>query len=445
MVARAEVLPRQTLSVRDAVALAVGIVIGVGIFRAPSAVATEVEDPGLFLGLWMLGGGLSLIGALCYAELATAFPNVGGEYHYLRRAFGDGTALLFGWSRAMVIQTGSIASLAYVLGDYMSAVVSLGPHSSAFYAGLSVLALTWINAEGVRPGMGIQNLLALAKLGSLVAIGVAGMALLGRGGDGGADGVPVSGSLGLALVFVLYTYGGWNEVAYISAEVRDRPRGLVKALVGSIGILTAMYCFVNGAYLWGLGLEGIRSSEVVAASLLEQTGVSWGRLGISVLIVIAALGAINGTIITGARTLYAMGRDFPLFASLGQWEAGRETPRRALWVQMGVVLALIGFGAWKRHGFETMVGYTAPVFWFFFLLTGVSLLVLRWREPQVLRPFRVPLYPILPLVFCLTCLYMLYASVAFAGAGAIVGLLVLLAGVPLVLVTRRRDQEAGGV
>ena len=206
-----------------------------------------------------------------------------------------------------------------------------------------------------------------------------------------------------------------------------------------------MYCFVNGAYLWGLGLAGIRSSEVVAASLLEQTGVSWGRLGISVLIIIAALGAINGTIITGARTLYAMGRDFPLFASLGQWEAGRETPRRALWVQMGVVLALIGFGAWKRHGFETMVGYTAPVFWFFFLLTGVSLLVLRWREPQVWRPFQVPLYPILPLVFCLTCLYMLYASVAFAGAGALVGLLVLLAGVPLVLVTRRRDQEAGGV
>jgi amino acid transporter len=390
----------------------------------------------------MLGGGLSLIGALCYAELATAFPNVGGEYHYLRRAFGDGTALLFGWSRAMVIQTGSIASLAYVLGDYMSAVVSLGPHSSAFYAGLSVLALTWINAEGVRPGMGIQNLLALAKLGSLVAIGVAGMALLGRGGDGGADGVPVSGSLGLALVFVLYTYGGWNEVAYISAEVRDRPRGLVKALVGSIGILTAMYCFVNGAYLWGLGLEGIRSSEVVAASLLEQTGVSWGRLGISVLIVIAALGAINGTIITGARTLYAMGRDFPLFASLGQWEAGRETPRRALWVQMGVVLALIGFGAWKRHGFEAMVAYTSPVFWFFFLLTGLTLFIFRATDPQTPRPFLTPFYPLPPLIFCAVGVYMLHSSLAYAASVTVgnmvkLGIGVLLVGIPLLLWTRK--------
>lgn len=438
------VAPRPTLSVVDAVALIVGIVIGAGIFRAPSAVATHVSSPGVFLLLWGLGGLVSLVGALCYAELATTYPHAGGDYHYLGRAFGPGLAFLFGWARMTVIQTGSIASLAYVFGDYMASLVPLGPKASALYAALAVLGLTLINVWGIQPGKWVQNLLTAAKLGGLLAIAWAGFVLFGRAPDAPADAPPSAGSWGLALVFVLYTYGGWNEAAYISAELRDVRRSMVRALVGGVGLITAVYVFTNMAYLWGLGLTGIRASEVMAADLLRRGLGPPGAVLVSLLIAVAALGGVNGTVLTGARTNYALGRDFPAFALLGRWHARAETPVAALWVQGAIALFLVLFGAWTRRGFETMVTYTAPVFWFFFFLTGVALFVLRYREPDVPRPFRVPLYPVTPLVFCIVCLYMLYASLAYAGRGALAGSAVLLAGIPVWVLARRRDGAARG-
>jgi len=435
------VAPRPTLSVVDAVALIVGIVIGAGIFRAPSAVAAHVSSPGVFLLLWGLGGLISLVGALCYAELATTYPHAGGDYHYLRRAFGPGLAFLFGWARMTVIQTGSIASLAYVFGDYMTSVVPWGPDSSARYAALAVWGLTLINVWGIRPGKWAQNLLTAAKLGGLLAIGWAGLALLGRSPDGPADARPGLDALGLALVFVLYTYGGWNEAAYISAELRDVRRNMVRALVGGVGLITAVYVFTNMAYLWGLGLAGIRSSEVVAADLLRRVLGPAGAVFVSLLIAVAALGGVNGTVLTGARTNYALGRDFPAFALLGSWHDRAGTPVHALWVQGAIAFLLVLFGAWTRHGFETMVSYTAPVFWFFFFLTGVALFVLRRREPDAPRPFRVPFYPVTPLVFCTVCLYMLHASLAYAGRGALAGVAVLLTGIPVWVFARRRTAE----
>ncbi len=437
----AAVAPWPTLSVVDAVALIVGIVIGAGIFRAPSAVAVHVPSPGVFLLLWVLGGLVSLVGALCYAELATAYPHAGGDYHYLRRAFGPGLAFLFGWARMTVIQTGSIASLAYVFGDYMTALVPLGPHASALYAASAVLGLTVVNVGGIRPGKWAQNLLTAAKLGGLLAIGWAGLALLGQAPGGPTDVRPGAGSLGLALVFVLYTYGGWNEAAYISAELRDVRRNMVRALVGGVGLVTAAYVFTNLAYLWGLGLAGMRASGVVAADLLRRALGPAGAVLVSLLIAVTALGGVNGTVLTGARTNYALGRDFSVFAPLGRWHARSGTPTRALWVQGAIALLLVLFGAWTRRGFETMVSYTAPVFWFFFFLTGVALFVLRRRDPDAPRPFRVPLYPVTPLLFCAFCLYMLHASLVYAGRGALAGVAVLLAGIPVLLLARRRPAD----
>jgi APA family basic amino acid/polyamine antiporter len=430
--------PRPTLSVVDAVALIVGIVIGAGIFRAPSAVAAHVSDPGVFLLLWFLGGLVSLVGALCYAELATAYPHAGGDYHYLRRAFGPDIAFLFGWARMTVIQTGSIASLAYVFGDYMASLLPLGSHPAALYAASAVLGLTLVNVLGVRPGAWTQNVLTVAKIGGLLAVVLAGTALLGQSPSGAPDVRPPDGALGLALVFVLYTYGGWNEAAYLSAELRDVRRNMVRALVVGVGLITALYVLTNTAYLWGLGLAGVRASDVVAADLLRRVLGPPGATFVSLLIAVAALGGVNGTVWTGARTNYALGRDFSALAFLGRWHARLETPTAALWVQGAIALALVVFGAWTRRGFETMVAYTAPVFWFFFLLTGLALFVLRHREPDVPRPFRVPLYPVTPLVFCTVCLYMLHASLAYAGAGALAGVLVLLTGIPVLVLARRR-------
>jgi amino acid transporter len=241
------------------------------------------------------------------------------------------------------------------------------------------------------------------------------------------------------MVFVLLTYGGWNEAAYISSELRGGRRGIVVALLGSLVVVMGLYLLVNVAYLKGLGLAGMGGSEAVAAELLRRAAGPVGAQLISLLICAAVLTSSNATILMGSRTHYALGRDFPLFSLLGRWSTRAGSPVNALLAQGAISLALVGVGAMTRRGFETMVEYTAPVFWFFFLLTGVSLLVLRKREPDVVRPFRVPLYPLTPLLFCATSAYLLYSSLAYTGAGALVGVAVLATGlVPLALMRRRK-------
>ena len=236
------------------------------------------------------------------------------------------------------------------------------------------------------------------------------------------------------MVFVLLTYGGWNEAVYVSAELRGGRRQIALALIVSIFVITTLYLLVNYAYLYALGLEGTAKSETIAADVMRRGIGESGAVLISVLVAVSALTSANATVLTGARTNYALGRDFSPFAFLGKWNERAGTPTNALIVQGAVALLLVILGAWTRKGFETIVEYTAPVFWFFFLLTGISLLVLRRKEPNVLRPFRVPLYPLTPLVFCLTSAYLLYSSLAYTGVGALVGLAVLAAGA-LLLVT----------
>jgi amino acid transporter len=436
--------PMPVLELRDAIALIVGIVVGAGIFRTPSLVAANAGGAWAMLGAWLLGGIVSLIGALCYAELATACPHAGGDYHFLTRAYGKKLSFLFAWARLAVITTGSIALLAFVFGDYCSRLYSLGAQSSAIYAALIVVVLTAVNIAGVKSGAATQNWLTSLQVLGLLALALAGLVLAPAAetlaAPGGADRGQTA--FGLCMVFVLLTYGGWNEAAYISAEVKDGRRNMLRALVWSMFIITALYLLVNLAYLRGLGLAGMARSQVVAADLMQQVWGSAGARAISVLIAVSALTSINASIIFGARSNYALGRDWPLLGFLGHWNARTGSPARALLLQGAVALALIAFGALMRQGFETMVDYTAPVFWLFFLLTGVSLFVLRWREPELARPFRVPLYPLLPLAFCASSAWLLYSSLAYTRLGALVGVGVLAAGVPLLaLASRRRPSQ----
>jgi amino acid transporter len=235
------------------------------------------------------------------------------------------------------------------------------------------------------------------------------------------------------MVFVLLTFGGWNEAAYISAELHEVRRNMVRALLGGVGIITVIYLLINLAYLRGLGLKEMGQSEVVAADLMRRVLGQGGAKFISLLIVISALGAINACLFTGARTNYALGQDFSMFGFLGKWHERSNTPTNAL-LFLGIISFLwVLLGAFVRKGFVAMVEYTAPVFWCFFLLAGLSLFVLRFREPGISRPFRVPLYPLTPILFCLTCVYMLHSSVTYVGAGAFVGLAVLAAGTLLLL------------
>jgi amino acid transporter len=432
--------PERVLALRDAIALIVGIVVGAGIFKTPALVAANTGDAAAMLGAWLLGGAVSLIGALCYAELATALPHAGGDYYFLKRAYGRKLSFLFAWARLAVITTGSIALLAFVFGDYCSRLYALGEHSSATYAALIVIVLTAVNVAGVKSGVAAQNWLTALQALGLLALAVAGLVLAPAAEATAAHGGAIARApaFGLAMVFVLLTYGGWNEAAYISAEVKDGRRNMLRALLWSMFIITALYLLISLAYLRGLGMDQMSRSQVVAADLAQQVWGSAGAQAISVLIAVSALTSINATIIFGARSNYALGCDWPLLGFLGRWNARTGSPARALLLQGGVALGLIAFGAFMRKGFETMVDYTAPVFWLFFLLTGLALFVLRWRAPELPRPFRVPLYPLLPLVFCASSAWLLYSSVAYTGLGALVGIGVLAAGVPLLALAARR-------
>ncbi|MEP0854508.1 amino acid permease [Trichocoleus sp. DQ-U1] len=432
--------PKPALAFVDAIALIVGIVIGAGIFETPSLVAAASGSEAVALSLWILGGGMSLVGALCYAELATAYPHAGGNYYYLMRAFGKNIAFFFAWARMTVIQTGSIALLAFVFGDYASQLLRLGNYSSSLYAGIAIALLTGLNIIGVQQGKWAQNWLTVAKVGGLLLVVIGGLAFAVPSlPEVPAAPATSQTNFGMAMLFVLLSYGGWNEAAYISAELRNVNRNMVRSLLVSIGIITTIYLAINFAYIHGLGLANMAASEAVAADLMRRAVGEPGAWFISFLIAISTLGAINATIFTGARTNYALGQDFSLFSFLGRWHHRASTPANALLVQGAIALALVFLGTLTREGFKTMVDYTAPVFWFFFLLTGVSLLVLRVREPQVLRPFRVPLYPLTPLLFCAICAYLLYSSVAYTGVGALVGVAVAIAGAPLLLLSRRRQ------
>ncbi|WP_103027341.1 APC family permease [Salinibacter altiplanensis] len=434
-----------SLSTVDVVALTVGVVIGASVFETPALVAGNTGSGWIMLLAWVLGGGVSIVGALCYAELTTAYPHAGGDYFYFQRAFGDWLSFLFAWARLVVIQTGSIALLAFVFGDYATELWSLGAYSPSIYAALAVVGLTLLNVRGVRQGKHVQRGLTVATIIGLLVIIGAGLFLVpasavssaGAGASGGG-----TGSFGMAMVFVLLTYGGWNEAAYLSAEVRNLRHNMTRGLFASLGLIAGLYLLVNWAYLQGLGLAGMADSQVVAADLMRAAFGTPGAQLISLLVVAAALSSTNATIFTGARTSFALGRDFRLFRFLGHWDEDAETPATALLAQGGIALMLVGVGAATRQGFEAMVDYTAPVFWLFFGLAGAALFVLRRTEPEVSRPFQVPLYPVTPLLFCTACVYMLWSSVVYAGTGALLGIGVLLAGVPLLTLRESHSLDA---
>jgi len=438
--------PTQRLTAFSAIAIIVGIVIGAGIFKTPSMVAGVTGDAGWLLVAWLLGGLISLAGALCYAELATTYPHAGGDYHFLARAFGRDISFLYAWAKATVINTGSIALLAFVFGDYMTKAIDLGPYSTAIWAIGVVVVLTVINLIGISATSWVQTLLTITEVVGLILVAIAGFYISGDAPASPAffSSTPSLGMFGLAMVFVLLTYGGWNEAAYISAEVRGGRRAIVPVILISILILTLIYLLVNIALLAGLGLEGLSKSSAVGADLMGKAFGPWGEKTLGIFVAVAALTSINATMIVGARTNYALGRDWPALRFMGHWEGGRGSPVRGYLVQSAISLALVIFGIWQTDGFGVMVEFTAPVFWFFLFLAGLSLFVMRFRDPKADRPFRVPLYPFTPIVFTLTCAYLTYSSVTYAASkdAVHISLIVMAIGVVALLLTRRVKQPA---
>jgi len=430
------------LSVTDAVAVMVGVVIGIGIFGFPPLVAQNAGSVPVYIAMWILGGVVMLIGALCYAELGSAYPDSGGEYQYLSKAWGPRVALLFGWARGTVIQTGAIAVVAFIYGDYAQQLVPLGAYGPTLHAALSIIALTALNIIGTQPTKRLQWVFTALTLAALGAVMLAGLLTLGVDAPPSPPPAPIQGSvlgaLGMGMVFVLLTFGGWNEAAYLCGELRDPSRNVSRMLLVGTLVVSAAYLLTNLALLQIFGLHGLQQTQAVGSEVMRVVAGPYAAAVLSVLVCCTALSTINGTIMTGGRVYDALGRDVPRLRRLSGWSERGQSPTNGLLAQGAITLALVAFGALSSESaVQTMVAYTAPVFWLFMLLVALAVIRLRRLHPGHPRPFQVPLYPLPPLAFALVCAGLVWSSATYAGTGALLGLAVLAAGVPVLYLLRR--------
>lgn len=442
--------PQRQLTLFDSTCLILGIIVGAGVYQVAPTVAAGTSTPAMFLLIWVIGGVLSLFGALGYAELATALPEEGGDYVYLGRAYGRWAGFLFGWTQLVVVRPGDIAGMAFIFATYGRALYdpfqgwtvaydrlpwsvfteASVPLGQLVYAVGAVAVLTAVHAIGVREGKWTQNILTVTKVVGLLL--VVGVALFAEGQP--ADSLAArEAPWSLALILVLFTFGGWNEMAYVAAEVKNPNRNIVRALVLGTASVTLLYLLINGAYLWGLGTAGIAASNAVATDLVSGVLPNAGARAISVLVCISALGATSGLIFTGARISYALGADHAVFRPLGRWNVRTGTPLVAL-VAQGLIAAglVVALG-----NFVNAILYTAAAVYSFYFFTSVAVFVLRWKEPARPRPYRVTGYPVTTLVFCAVCAFLIYSAVVYKPAIAAATAVILMAGLPIYWISRR--------
>ena len=444
------VSPKKELSLFDSSCLIVGIIIGAGIYEVVPQVAQGTATWWAFLGIWVVGGLISLCGALGYAELATAYPKEGGDYVYLSRAYGRWAGFLFGWLQLAVVRPGDIAGMAFIFARYArtlydplpNAIVPYHllpfkfmagadvPWSHLIYAASGVVILTGINMLGVPQGKWTQNILTSVKAAGLLAI--VAVAIAGPGGTS-ASVIDSTAPLSLALIFVLFSFGGWNEMVYVAAEVKNPSQNIVRALVLGTLAVTLLYVLVNGAFLYTLGLSGIAASQAVATDTISVMFPKFGVAIVGSLICISALGATNGLIFTGARISYAVGEEHRIFRNLGRWNAKTGTPIRALLVQGLIAMGLIVL----LGSFVNAILYTAAAVYSFYLATSMAVVVLRFKEPNTERPFRVTGYPLPTIVFCAVCAYLIRSAVLYKPEIALGAFVIFVLGLPLYWISNR--------
>ncbi|MDW8079155.1 MAG: amino acid permease [Thermoguttaceae bacterium] len=436
--------PRRELSLLDSTSIIVGIIIGAGVYQQAPAIAQGTGSPLWFMLIWVIGGLISLCGAICYAELATMYPREGGDYVYLSRAFGRWAGFLFGWLQMAVVRPADIGVMAFAFAMYARQLVDIFPQSVTadpagngvgnslpFLADASltvyslgaVIILTLINILGVKEGKWTQNILTGVKVAGILAIvGVAFLAEPRRSTDALAAGGP---PFVVALIMVLFCFGGWNEMAYVAAEVKNPERNIFRALIVGTLAVTGLYLLLNGAFLYALGFAGVANSKAVAADTVATLFPNFGGQLISALVCISALGAVNGLIFTGARISYAVGSEHRAFAFLGQWNPYSGTPIRALALQGILACALILiFGS-----FLELMLYAAAAVYLFYFGTGLSLVVLRYKEPRTPRPYQATLYPLPVIVFCAVCAFLIYRAFLYRPIQSAVAIGLALSGI----------------
>jgi basic amino acid/polyamine antiporter, APA family len=455
---------QRSLGIFSATSIIVGSMVGSGIFIAPSIMANYVAAPGVWLGLWVIGGALTLLGALSYAELAAMMPHAGGQYVFLREAFGPRLAFLYGWTLFFIIQTGFNAAVAIAFAKFLGGagagvglhtgendvLLSVGPvvlSRAQVVATLVIALLTWINIRGVREGALVQNVFTALKIAA-IALLVAAALESGRGRlshfepflgtELGTRGLAMGffAAVGVAMSKALFAYDAWNTVTFAAEEVRAPHRNLPRALVLGTVVTTLAYTAACASYLYILPLgrmaavEENRVASEVAAVLLGTTGVTL----VSVAILISTFGCVNGLVLGGARVFFAMARDGLFFRAAARLDARRGTPRGALVLQ-GIwsgVLALSG-------SYDRLLTYVTFASLGFNALTVVGLFVLRLKQPERARPYRTWGYPVTPGVYLAGALFFLLYILVGDPLDALIGLALVALGLPAYALFRRRS------
>ena len=431
---------RRVLSLNDATMLIVASVVGSGIFLTPGAVAERLPHPGVFLGAWLLGGLLSLAGALANAELGAMYPRAGGDYVYLREGFHPLAGFLVGWLSFFVIFSGTVATLAVAFAASVAPALGLGSEARVPLAIAVTAAVSAVNYVGVRWGARVNNLTSYAKIAALLAFAALGP-LFGQGNaanllpvfaGAAATSLPV---LGLALSPILFSYLGWNSSVYVASEIERPERNVPASLFLGLGICTLLYMIVNGVYLYALPIDALRletnAGEAAARALFGPVA---GSL-VAGFVVVSILGTLNATVLVGPRIAYAMGLDGLFPAGIDRAHARFGTPHRAILAQALVASGLIV----SLETFQRVLDSTTFAIVLASIADVLALFALRWRQPDRRRPYRALGYPWVPALYVLASSAIAVAMLMGRPLECAVGLACLATGLPFyALFSRRR-------
>jgi APA family basic amino acid/polyamine antiporter len=420
--------------------LVMGGIIGSGIFVTPAEVARHVTTPLLIVGVWVLGGLVALCASFVYAELAARRPEVGGQYAYLRDAYGPMPAFLYGWALLLVIQSGGMAAVAITFARYFADLVQLPLSESA--VAVAVLALlTLINCLGVKSGSNVQSGLMLLKIFAIAALVLAGLAFAPAASPQAAAGAPGgSGGLaaiGAAMTPVMFSYGGWQTASFVAGEMKDPRRDLARGLLLGVAGVVLLYTAVAFVCVHALGPNGLPNSKTPATDVMRLALGAKGATFIAVGIAISTLGFLSQGMLTAPRVYFAMAEDGLFFRRVAQVSAKTRVPVAAIVLQ-GAAAAIIGLSG----TFGQILNYVVSVDFIFFGLTGAALFVFRRRNPDQRVPFEAPGHPFTTGFFVLACWAVVVATVANNPVNSLIGYAILAAGVPACLYWQHKRRTA---
>jgi APA family basic amino acid/polyamine antiporter len=424
------------LGLFDLTMLATGASIGSGIFRTPSTILASLPSPWWAFAAWTLGGLVTIAGALTFAELGAMMPKAGGMYVYLSEAYGDLVGFLQGWAYFLVVATGAIAALALVFAEYVSFFVPLGPLERRALALGALFVLALVNVVSVRVAASLSGLMTALKLGALCLLVVAGfVAAPSHVTSWSMGATPAPRAIAAGMIGVLWSYGGWQHATFAAGEARRPLRDVSIGVILAAAIVTLVYLAANATYLRLLPVDAIVASTKVASDAAE---VAMGRTGaafIAALVAFSAIGTAGIFTLTSPRVYFAMAQRGLFFRGVGALHPRFGTPARAIVLQTAWAAVLVLF--WGT--FENLISYVLFVDWIFFGLTGAAVLVLRARHPDTERPYRVPLYPITPILFVLVSAWFVVSTLWGEPREALAGGAFLALGVPVFLVWKRRS------